>query len=155
MSKSIIEIVQPADRYLRAIQFPADATTSLEYLNFYEEVLELLTNVGVTDEDIPQVTIDIRKKTITFQGGGESSFHRHYAALKPGEWLLIDLPSGYRAISTEDLHAQYKPAETFDEVTLVKVREALNGVLDRDSMTDDDIINALQNAGILFRERMQ
>lgn len=154
MTKSIIEIVQPADKYLRAIQFPADAKSSLEYLNFYEEVLELLSNVGVTDEDLPQVTIDIRKKTITFQGGGESPFHRHYAALRPGEWLLIDLPTGYMSITTEELHSRYKPAETFDEVTMLKVRDTLNEQLLRHDIDSDDIINALQNTGILFRERM-
>lgn len=155
MSDYAYEIVQPSDRYLRALQFPADAKTSYDYLRFYEEVLERLTDLGCSDENIPQVTIDIRKKTITFQGGGESSFPRHYAALNPGEWLLIDLPSGYRAISTKDLYEQFKCAETYGAETMVKVSDTLKEQLLRHDVDSDDIINALQNAGILFRERMQ
>lgn len=46
--------------------------------------------------------------------------------------------------------------ETYGEETLIKVRSALQEHLDlvmAESVTPDDIINVLQNAGILFRER--
>lgn len=57
------------------------------------------------------------------------------------------------SLTSSKIQDDYEEEEYFDDETMFKVYDAIMGCLPMNAAHARDIINAMQNAGILFREK--